>query len=44
VHIVPLDKVDHWLAQKQASGLQIEPRVFAGLRFAERHSGAKGAR
>jgi ADP-ribose pyrophosphatase len=38
VHVVPLAGVDAWLARKSAEGLQVEPRIYAGLRFAERRA------
>lgn len=33
VHVVPLEQVDGWLAARRAEGLQIEPRIYAGLYF-----------
>lgn len=42
VHVVPLAGADRWLAQQQERGLLVEPRVFAGLRFAERRERAPG--
>lgn len=33
VHTVPLAGVDKWLNRKQAEGLLIEPRIYAGLYF-----------
>lgn len=36
VHVVPLAEVDRWLGQQEQRGLMIEPRVYAGIRFAER--------
>ncbi len=36
VHVVPLAAADRWLSEQELHGLLIEPRVFAGLRFAER--------
>ncbi len=36
VHLVPLDEVDTWLAARRADGLQIEPRIYAGLYFVQR--------
>jgi ADP-ribose pyrophosphatase len=38
VHLAPLDGIDAWLAQKQADGLRIEPRIYAGLYFVLRGS------
>lgn len=35
VHIVPLDRIDEWLAMKRESGYCIEPRIYAGLYFAK---------
>ena len=37
VHTVSLADADGWLAAQERLGLLVEPRVFAGLRFAERH-------
>lgn len=31
VHEVPLDGVDAWLEAREAEGLMIDPRIFAGL-------------
>lgn len=36
VHCVPLDAVHDWLEARRAEGLQIEPRIYAGLYFAFR--------
>jgi len=33
VHLAPLTNIDAWLAQKQAEGLMLEPRIFAALYF-----------
>jgi ADP-ribose pyrophosphatase len=33
VHRVPLDGIDAWLAQQQARGLLIEPRIYTALYF-----------
>jgi ADP-ribose pyrophosphatase len=33
-HVVPLAEVREWLQGKQAEGLLIEPRIYAGLYFA----------
>ena len=38
VHVVPLAKVDRWIAGQQQAGLLIAPRVFTGLRFAEKRN------
>lgn len=35
-HAVPLDGIETWLEARQAEGLQIEPRVYAGIYFARR--------
>ena len=34
VHLVPLAEVPTWLAAKQAEGLVIDLKVWAGLHFA----------
>lgn len=31
VHEVPLDQVETWLAQRQADGALVDPKVYAGL-------------
>lgn len=36
VHEVPLDEAEAWLDRKAAEGLQIEPRIYAGIYFARR--------
>lgn len=36
VHEVPLDGAESWLARRAAEGLQIEPRIYAGIYFAKR--------
>lgn len=36
VHTVPLDEVHGWLQAQAARGAMIEPRIYAGLWFAER--------
>jgi ADP-ribose pyrophosphatase len=36
VHCVPLASVHEWLEDKRRAGLQIEPRIYAGLYFALR--------
>lgn len=33
VHLAPLANIDAWLAQKQAEGLILEPRIYAALYF-----------
>lgn len=33
VHAVPLAQIQEWLRRKQAEGLLIEPRIYAGLYF-----------
>lgn len=35
VHLVPLDKVPAWLKRKQRQGLLVDPKIFAGLYFAQ---------
>lgn len=37
VHVVPLAGVDAWLYARMDEGLMVEPRIYAALRFAERH-------
>ncbi len=34
LHKVPLDRIESWLKGKAGEGLQIEPRVYAGIYFA----------
>jgi ADP-ribose pyrophosphatase len=36
VHEVPLKDVDGWLQQKMTEGLLVDPKVYAGLYFANR--------
>lgn len=36
VHEVPLSTVDSWLRKKQKRGVLIDPKVYAGLYFAQR--------
>lgn len=36
VHVVPLDDIDHWLDDRVAEGLLIDPKVYAGLYFLSR--------
>lgn len=33
VHVVALDGVDNWLGERMAAGVQVDPKVFAGLYF-----------
>lgn len=33
VHRAPLDHIDGWIAQQQARGLLVEPRIYAALYF-----------
>ena len=33
VHEVPMDSIDSWLAQKDAEGVLIDARIYAGLYF-----------
>lgn len=35
VHVVPLDRAAEWLAQQGRAGKLVEPRVYAGLWFAQ---------
>jgi ADP-ribose pyrophosphatase len=37
VHVVPLDQADAWLEGKRASGVLLDPKVFAALYFAKQH-------
>ena len=34
VHLVPLNEADAWLEQKRSAGMAVDPRVYAGLYFA----------
>ncbi|MDO4953512.1 MAG: NUDIX hydrolase [Akkermansia sp.] len=36
VHEVPMDSIDSWLAQKDAEGVLIDARIYAGLYFLRR--------
>jgi ADP-ribose pyrophosphatase len=31
VHLVPLDEVDQWLAQRQIDGTPVDPKIFSAL-------------
>jgi ADP-ribose pyrophosphatase len=35
VHEVPLSEIDAWLKNKAAEGLLVDPKVYAGLYFAQ---------
>lgn len=35
VHAVPLDGIERWLQERRRAGLQVEPRIYAGLYFLE---------
>ncbi|MGW8257027.1 MAG: NUDIX hydrolase [Thermoguttaceae bacterium] len=39
VRLVPLDQVENWIAEKQQQGLQVDPKVYIGLYFAEKERG-----
>ncbi len=39
VHLAPLDRIDHWLADRRRAGLWIEPRIYTGLYFLSRQTG-----
>lgn len=36
VHEVPMDSIHAWLAQKDAEGILVDPRIYAGLYFLKR--------
>lgn len=36
VHEIPLASINEWLEQKSQSGLQIDPKIYAGLYFVQR--------
>jgi ADP-ribose pyrophosphatase len=36
VHTVPLDRADAWLDEQRRAGVQVEPRIYAGLYFLEK--------
>ena len=36
VHLVPLREVETWLDAKRRQGIMVDPKIFAGLYFAER--------
>ena len=33
VHVVPLDKIEDWLAEQRQNGLMVDPKIYAGLYF-----------
>lgn len=35
-HIVPLAEVERWLTERQADGVLVDPKIYAGLYFLER--------
>jgi len=37
VHTVPLDRAAAWLEERRRAGLQVEPRIYAGLYFLGRN-------
>ena len=39
VHLAPLANIDAWLAERQAAGLMLEPRIYAALYFVLRATG-----
>lgn len=41
VHVVPLAKIERWLASRRKQGVLVDPRVYAGLYFVLRGQGAK---
>jgi ADP-ribose pyrophosphatase len=43
VHEVPLDRADGWLRKQVRNGLLVDPKVFAGLYFAERATRRPGS-
>jgi len=36
VHVVPIDRVEAWLAKRRREGVLVDPRVYLGLYFATR--------
>jgi ADP-ribose pyrophosphatase len=36
VHVVPLGEVEAWLQAKRESGILVDPKIFAGVYFAEK--------
>jgi ADP-ribose pyrophosphatase len=38
-HVVPLDEVDAWLAQKQREGLPLDPKIFTALYWLKNRNG-----
>ncbi len=43
VHVIPLAGADEWLQARQAEGLLVDPKVYAGLHFAGRFRGSPGS-
>ena len=41
VHVMPLDGVEQWLAQRRRQGVLVDPRVYLGLYFAARGTVAR---
>ncbi len=37
VHVVALDQADAWLERKRASGVLLDPKIFAAMYFARQH-------
>ncbi|MDK2971197.1 MAG: ADP-ribose pyrophosphatase [Candidatus Sumerlaeota bacterium] len=37
VHEVPIGGVGDWIAEKERAGFLVDPKVYIGLRFAEKH-------
>lgn len=35
-HSVPLSRIHDWLAERRAEGVLVDPKVYAGIHFAER--------
>lgn len=40
VHVVPMADVHHWLETRRHEGTMIDPKIYAGLYFAQRHGKA----
>ncbi len=38
VHVVALDQADAWLKRKRASGILLDPKIYAAIHFAGRHA------
>jgi len=42
VHVVPMDEADRWLDERRAEGRMVDPKVYAGLYFAQKDYSISG--